>query len=157
MSAFSSSSIVLPGQVITSESQQPFLRGHGTYIESRLDAETNVNTPHLIASVAGLVSRVNMLISVIPVTSGYGGQVGDLVIGRVIEVASKRWRVEVGASRDAALLLSAVNLPGGAQVSLVFECCLLLDTAADWIHFISLYTFHHSHLCISLSHTRICF
>ena len=38
---------------------------------------------------------------------------GDLVVGRVVEVQPRRWRVDVGAAQLAALPLSAVNLPGG--------------------------------------------
>lgn len=36
-------------------------------------------------------------------------------MGRVTEIAGKRWKVDLNARRDAALLLSAVNLPGGIQ------------------------------------------
>jgi exosome complex component RRP4 len=43
----------------------------------------------------------------------YTPEIGDLVIGRIIEVQSKRWRVDVGAPLLAALPLSAINLPGG--------------------------------------------
>ena len=34
-----------------------------------------------------------------------------------LQVANKRWKVSLGAKQDAALQLSAVNLPGGVQVS----------------------------------------
>ena len=40
----------------------------------------------LVACVAGVVSRVNKLISVIPLKQVYVGEVGDLVIGRISEV-----------------------------------------------------------------------
>ena len=33
------------------------------------------------------------------------------------QIAGKRWKVDLNARRDAALLLSAVNLPGGIQVT----------------------------------------
>ncbi|KAF3058631.1 Exosome complex component rrp4 [Daldinia childiae] len=42
-------------------------------------------------------------------------EIGDLVVGRIVEVQAKRWRVDVGASLLAQLPLSAVNLPGGIQ------------------------------------------
>lgn len=35
------------------------------------------------------------------------------MVGRIIEVQSKRWRVDVGAPLLAGLPLSAINLPGG--------------------------------------------
>jgi exosome complex component RRP4 len=43
----------------------------------------------------------------------YTPEIGDLVVGRIIEVQPKRWRVDVGAAVLAGLPLSAINLPGG--------------------------------------------
>ena len=40
----------------------------------------------LYASVAGVVERVNKLISVRPLRTRYSGEVGDVVIGRILEV-----------------------------------------------------------------------
>jgi len=98
-------SIVTPGEVITSDSSQ-FLRGHGTYIDDR---------GRLVASVAGTVERVNKLISVRPPKARYTGEVGDVVVGRVVEVLQKRWMVDIGGHQHAVLLLTSVNLPGGQQ------------------------------------------
>lgn len=82
----------------------------------------------LIASVAGTVERVNKLISVIPLSpSIYNGQVGDLVVGRIVGVGGSRWKVSLtcsspasssggnGSMREGQLPLSGVNLPGGVQ------------------------------------------
>ncbi len=81
----------------------------------------------LIASVAGTVERVNKLISVIPLSpSIYNGQVGDLVIGRIVGVGGSRWKVSLtcsspsssgssGSMKEGQLPLSGVNLPGGVQ------------------------------------------
>ncbi|MCJ1422127.1 hypothetical protein MMC29_000006 [Sticta canariensis] len=49
------------------------------------------------------------------VLARYVAEVGDVVVGRVTEIAAKRWKVDLNARRDAALMLSAVNLPGGIQ------------------------------------------
>lgn len=81
--------------------------GHGTFVEE----------DDFIASVAGVVERVNKLISVKPLKSRYNGEVGDVVIGRITEVQQKRWKVEINGRLDAVLLLSSVNLPGGELVS----------------------------------------
>ena len=51
----------------------------------------------------------------------YLGEVGDIVVGRVTEVGSKRWKVNVGGHKDAVLHLSAVNLPGGVQRMRTYE------------------------------------
>ncbi|KAK6604641.1 exosome complex exonuclease RRP4 [Botrytis cinerea] len=63
-----------------------WMRGHGTYVAP---ASTEI-----IGTVA---------------------EIGDLVVGRIIEVQSKRWRVDIGAPVLANLPLSAINLPGGIQ------------------------------------------
>ncbi|CAN0006465.1 unnamed protein product, partial [Hapterophycus canaliculatus] len=104
-----------PSQEITSV--QGYLRGHGTYVEEGTDG----GPPRLLACVAGVVERVNKLISVRPIKTRYIGEVGDLVVGRVSEVQSKRWSVEIGAHRSAVLMLSSVNLPGGQQRMKTYE------------------------------------
>lgn len=81
-------------------------RGHGTYMQDDC----------LYASVAGVVERVNQLISVRPLKSRYYGEIGDVVIGRVTEVQQKRWKLDTNSRLDSVLLLSSVNLPGGEQV-----------------------------------------
>ncbi|KAL4093798.1 hypothetical protein PRIC1_011228 [Phytophthora ramorum] len=97
--------VVTPGQIISTETGA-FLRGHGTYLSGRNE---------LVASVAGVVEKVNQLITVRPLVSRYIGEVGDIVVGRVTDVASKRWKVDVNGQQDAGLMLSSVTLPGGAQ------------------------------------------
>ncbi|WVO16433.1 hypothetical protein L204_104109 [Cryptococcus depauperatus] len=96
-------SVITPGEVITSSKE--FMRGHGTYVEDF----------DVIASVAGTIERVNKLISVRATRSRYNPEVGDLVIGRIVEVGAQRWRVDAKGRQDAVLMLSSVNLPGGVQ------------------------------------------
>jgi exosome complex component RRP4 len=80
-------------------------RGHGTYVTAA--------TASIISSVAGTITRTNKLLSVRPLRARYTPEVGDLVVGRIVEVQAKRWRVDVGSTQLAALPLSAINLPGG--------------------------------------------
>jgi exosome complex component RRP4 len=109
--------LVIPGQILAVSSlsdpngQDSFLRGHGTYVEK---TETE---DRLVASVLGIVQRVNKLVTVESVSDGvYVGQVGDLVVGRITSVTSQRWKVRlIPHARDAALPLSGVHLPGGVQ------------------------------------------
>lgn len=95
---------------------------------------------NVVSSVAGTIERVNKLISVRPLHSRwvhpceylfeetalcraniltlkirYTPEVGDLVIGRIVEVGAQRWRVDANGRQDAVLMLSSVNLPGGVQ------------------------------------------
>ncbi|KAK4239928.1 hypothetical protein C8A03DRAFT_42470 [Achaetomium macrosporum] len=102
-SSASGGDIVTPGELITDDPQ--WMRGHGTYVTP--------GTPSIISSVAGTISRTNKLLSVRPLRARYTPEVGDLVVGRIVEVQAKRWRVDVGSTQLAALPLSAINLPGG--------------------------------------------
>jgi exosome complex component RRP4 len=63
--------------------------------------------------VAGTVQKTNKLLSVRPLRARYTPEIGDLVVGRIIEVQPRRWRVDVAGPLLAALPLSAINLPGG--------------------------------------------
>ncbi|KAI1360395.1 hypothetical protein F5Y08DRAFT_49234 [Xylaria arbuscula] len=97
--------IVTPGEIITEDPQ--WMRGHGTY--------TTVEPPAIVSSVAGTLAKTNKLLSVRPLRARYTPEIGDLVVGRIVEVQSRRWRVDVGAALLAQLPLSAINLPGGIQ------------------------------------------
>lgn len=81
-------------------------RGHGTLL---IDGE-------LVSTVCGVVQRVNKLVSVAPLAGRYSAQLGDVVVGRVAEIVAQRWKLDICAQQDAILQLSAVNLPGSAQV-----------------------------------------
>jgi exosome complex component RRP4 len=96
-------SYVTTGDVIPTE--QTFLRGHGTIVRNN----------KAVAAVSGFVERVNKLVSVSAVRARYHGEVGDVLVGRVCDVGDRKWRVQVGATQDAVLMLSSINLPGGAQ------------------------------------------
>ncbi|KAF7534644.1 hypothetical protein G7054_g6038 [Neopestalotiopsis clavispora] len=50
-----------------------------------------------------------------PLRARYTPEIGDLVVGRIVEVQARRWRVDVGSAVLAQLPLSAINLPGGIQ------------------------------------------
>ncbi|KAL1216523.1 Exosome complex component RRP4-like protein [Cardamine amara subsp. amara] len=82
-----------------------FLKGHGT---SEVDGE-------LLATVCGVVERVDKLVYVRTLRARYKPEVGDIVVGRVIEVAQKRWRVELNFTQDGVLMLSSMNMPDGIQ------------------------------------------
>ena len=80
-------------------------RGHGTYITP--------DSTSIVATVAGTVQKTNKLLSVRPLRARYTPEIGDLVVGRIVEVQTKRWKVDVAAALLANLPLSAINLPGG--------------------------------------------
>src|SRR4051794_28102746 len=79
--------LVTPGEVITTDPS--YMRGHGTYLD-----ENN----HLRSSIAGMVSKLNRLVLVTPLsTRRYVGDIGDVVLGRVLDIGNKRWRVDIRA------------------------------------------------------------
>ncbi|KAJ4361869.1 Exosome complex component rrp4 [Neocucurbitaria cava] len=96
-------SIVTPGEHITSDPQ--WMRGHGTYVP------TGDST--IISTVAGHLHKTNKLLSVQPLRARYQPEIGDLVVGRIVSVQTKKWSVDIAAPMLASLPLSSINLPGG--------------------------------------------
>ncbi|KAL7151333.1 hypothetical protein ABFS83_04G023600 [Erythranthe nasuta] len=90
---------------IAVNNEDAILKGHGT---TELDGR-------LVATLCGVVERVNKLVYVRSLRARYKPEIGDIIIGRVIEVAPKRWRLEINFSQDAVLMLSSMNLPDGIQ------------------------------------------
>ncbi|EER23164.1 exosome non-catalytic core subunit rrp4 [Coccidioides posadasii str. Silveira] len=110
----SKNTIVTPGEVVTDDPQ--WMRGHGTFTPAppgiSSTAQSSLSST-IIATVAGTVLKTNKLLSVYPLRARYNPEIGDLVVGRIVEVQSRRWKVDVAAPLLANLPLSAINLPGG--------------------------------------------
>ncbi|CAH2063112.1 unnamed protein product [Thlaspi arvense] len=100
-----------PGNsVIVTESipvnhEDAFLKGHGT---SEVGGE-------LLATVCGVVDRVDKLVYVRTLRARYKPEVHDIVVSRVIEVAQSHWRVELNFSQDGVLKLSSMNISDAVQ------------------------------------------
>lgn len=104
--------LVSPGDIITRD--VGFMRGHGTYMKDDDESGKGPSSSAVLtASVAGVVQRVNKLISVTPLKTKYQCEIGDVVVGRITEVQQRRWKADINARLDASLLLSSVNLVGG--------------------------------------------
>lgn len=100
-----SSASVAIADAIPVDTEEGVLKGHGT---SDLDGE-------VVATLCGVVERVNKLVYVRTLRARYKPEIGDIVVGRVIEIAPKRWRVEINFNQDAVLMLSSMNTPDGIQ------------------------------------------
>lgn len=96
--------LVVPGDVVTSEPGT--LKGKG--VVEREDGK-------LVATMCGVVEHVNKLLYVRPLKQRYGGSIGDVVVGRIVEVQTDRWSVEIGTSQLASLSLGSIHLPGNIQ------------------------------------------
>ncbi|GAB7349942.1 hypothetical protein MBLNU459_g0639t1 [Dothideomycetes sp. NU459] len=105
--------ILTPGEAITSDPQ--WMRGHGTFTSTSGDSPSldDDAAPTIRSTLAGTLQKTNKLLSIIPLRARYTPEIGDLVIGRVLEVQSRRWKVDVAGALSASLLLSSINLPGG--------------------------------------------
>lgn len=68
-----------------------------------------------MASVCGVIDRVDKFVTVKTLHRRYKAEIGDVVVGRVMEVVNKRWRIDLQSQEEAHLMLSAVSLPGGVQ------------------------------------------
>ena len=67
----------------------------------------------MIATLAGPLKKTNKLLSVAPLRARYTPEIGDLIVGRIVEVQKNQWKVDVAAPLFALLPLSSINLPGG--------------------------------------------
>ncbi|VDD74804.1 unnamed protein product [Mesocestoides corti] len=125
--------IVIPGEVIFTSGSN-LITGHGTYrvdttggasnttsgdqelpvdtLQTPMDTATSSALP-MHASLAGRLKSVNKLVYVEPPSARYSGNVGDTVVGRIIEVEQKRWKVDVNSYHLANLSLANVKLPTG--------------------------------------------
>jgi len=101
--ALDSVRLVTPGQCINDDAS--YMRGHGTYMEDGRQ----------IASVSGVVTQVNRLVTVNPLRQIYQGAVGDTIVGRVTGVGGGRWHMDVNSFLEGELRLANVQLPSGEQ------------------------------------------
>ncbi|MBW0540159.1 hypothetical protein O181_079874 [Austropuccinia psidii MF-1] len=123
----SQSTLVVPGESIASS--KFWMRGHGTYLDEPINSVDEIEQEEdsiqidqndftevfIRSSLAGMVERINKLVCVKAFRGRYRPEVGDLVVGRITEVQSKRWKVDTGSRQNAILMLGSVNLPGGVQ------------------------------------------
>ncbi|THD25644.1 Exosome complex exonuclease RRP4 [Fasciola hepatica] len=123
-------SAVVPGEMIFSSGAN-LITGHGTYRDMDVDpvmeqsdsAKADGNVPNaaeeamrnapMRTSLTGRVRIVNKLVYVEPPKARYSGNVGDTVVGRIVEVEQRRWKVDVNSALYGNLALANVKLPGG--------------------------------------------
>ncbi|PXF45977.1 Exosome complex component RRP4 [Gracilariopsis chorda] len=99
--------ITSPGSVILAEDHS--VRARRTLLSCG-ESENVLTATH-----AGVISRVNKLVMVMPLRSRYILETGVVVGGRVVEIASKRYKMDVNATKIAFLLLTAIKLPGNVH------------------------------------------
>ncbi|KHN69725.1 Rrp4-like RNA-binding protein [Ordospora colligata] len=96
--------VFLPGDELIDA--DGYIRGHGTHMRGK----------SITSTYFGNMKVTNKLVTVDPIVPlKYLPQVGDVVIGRVSVIQSKKWKLEVNSACDVCLSLSAINLPGAVQ------------------------------------------
>ncbi len=63
----------------------------------------------IIASQLGLINMSGKVIKLIPLTGKYVPKVGDIVIGRIIDMSFSSWFVDIGCSYDAVLSMKDIT------------------------------------------------
>ena len=82
--------LVVPGTLLA---QGPFKNGRGTFREGN----------RIYSTVVGLVEIRGDLIRVIPLEGPYIPEVGDNVLGKIVDVRFSNWVVDIGAPYEASL------------------------------------------------------
>ncbi|AFM99228.1 Rrp4-like RNA-binding protein [Encephalitozoon hellem ATCC 50504] len=96
--------LLLPGEDVLESNG--YIRGHGTQLKD----------DHIVSTYFGRVRITNKLVAIDPVSPmKYSPEVGNVVIGRVVGIHNKKWKMELNSKADVYLGLSAINLPGVAQ------------------------------------------
>lgn len=96
--------LFLPGEQVFEG--DGYIRGHGT--QARGD--------QIVSTYLGRLHVINKLVTVEPASPlRYSPEVGDVVIGRVVGIYNKKWRMELHSKSEVYLSLSAINLPGVVQ------------------------------------------
>ncbi|WP_297519279.1 exosome complex RNA-binding protein Rrp4 [Thermococcus sp.] len=82
--------LVVPGTLLA---QGPYKNGRGTFREGN----------RIYSTVVGLVEVRGDLIRVIPLEGPYMPEVGDNVLGKIVDVRFSNWAVDIGAPYEASL------------------------------------------------------
>lgn len=94
----SEQALVLPGALLTSDSA--YMSGRGTYTDRE----------GIRSALVGYTVLVNKLVTVRPLKARFTAATGDVVIGRVVQIAYKRWVVDIDGTDRATLHINSVRL-----------------------------------------------
>ncbi|XP_055339900.1 exosome complex component RRP4-like [Paramacrobiotus metropolitanus] len=99
--------VYIPGDTVM-ENAEGWMDGHGSYCSVLPEKRVQ-----MLASVAGIRQIYTRVVVINPIRSRYIGEIGDIIVGRIIQVGRKAWMVDVGAQRHGILNLGGINLPSG--------------------------------------------
>lgn len=90
--------VVVPGEVLCTGLD--YLPSNGTFRRGEA----------IVASVLGIVRFKGRLVSIIPLAGGYLPMLGDVIVGRVMDILMTGWRLEINSAYSA--VLSITNTTG---------------------------------------------
>ncbi|KAK7196019.1 exosome complex exonuclease [Novymonas esmeraldas] len=119
-----SSSVVIVGdsicggeaaQKLSTSSDEVYLRGFNTFAGNHPSdlALLHEGAGEIVAAINGHVEVTDRVISVRGLLPRYQPEIGDVVVGRILEVSGNKWQVDVNSTQTAIMLLSNVTEPGG--------------------------------------------
>lgn len=82
--------IYIPGDIVKDLNAEEWMDGHGSYRSVLPDKRIQI-----CASVAGYSQVFTKVVVVNPIRSRYVGEIGDIVVGRIIQVGRRAWTVSV--------------------------------------------------------------
>ncbi|CAD8054599.1 unnamed protein product [Paramecium primaurelia] len=95
--------VFLPGDLLSDETG--FISGTNTYEEQG----------KIFSSTTGTINQTNKLIMIKPIKCSYQPQIGEIVIGQIVQIRDKKWIVNIGSSSEATLHLNSTYLPEQRQ------------------------------------------
>ena len=91
--------IVIPGEIIGEGNSLP-----GEWTEKRGD--------NVVALRYGLADESNRLVKIIPLSGVYQPRMGNVIIGKVIDITFNGWLLDIGGAEDAFLHVAEVPRSG---------------------------------------------
>ncbi|KAG5483262.1 hypothetical protein LSCM1_04803 [Leishmania martiniquensis] len=119
-----SSSVVIVGdsicggdadQKLGTSLDEVYLRGFNTFSGNHPSdvALLHEGAGEIVSAINGQIEVTDRVISVKGLLPRYQPEIGDVVVGRILEVAGNKWQVDVNSTQTAVMLLSNVTEPGG--------------------------------------------
>lgn len=102
-------------QKLSSSADEVYLRGFHTFAGYHPSdaALAHDGAGEIVAAINGHIEVTDRVVSVKGMLPRYQPEIGDVVVGRVLEVTGNKWMVDVNSTQTAIMLLSNVTEPGG--------------------------------------------
>lgn len=102
-------------QKLSTSADEVYLRGFNTFAGNNPSdlALLHEGAGEIVAAINGHIEVTDRVISVKGLLPRYQPEIGDVVVGRVLEVSGNKWLVDVNSTQTAIMLLSNVTEPGG--------------------------------------------